>query len=126
MSKSRPKTVSDLAAAHVAALRADLAPGEFDAINVGAGQGRSVLDVVAAVGRAVGRSVPYAVGARRDGDPASLVADPARARARLGWSAASSSLDQIVADALRWEAAPAYGVGPRAQIVEKRRPVIAA
>jgi len=46
--------VTDLAAAHVAALEVDLAGGAFEALNIGTGQGRSVLDVVGAVGRAVG------------------------------------------------------------------------
>jgi UDP-glucose 4-epimerase/UDP-arabinose 4-epimerase len=105
--------VSDLAEAHVAALEADLAAGAFEAANVGTGQGASVFDVVRAVGRAVGHAVPHSVGARRAGDPPSLVADPARARALLGWRATRSSLDQIVADALRWERAPQYGAGVR-------------
>lgn len=106
--------VSDLAAAHVAALEADLAPGNFEPLNVGAGRGHSVLEVVEAVGRAAGRPTPYGVGARRDGDPPSLVADPGRARARLGWTARCSSLDEIVVDALRWESKPAFGAGRRA------------
>ena len=105
--------VTDLAAAHVAALEVDLAGGAFEALNIGTGQGRSVLDVVGAVGRAVGRPAPYIPGPRRIGDPASLVANPDRARAFLHWSPAHSSLDQIVADALRWERAPRYGAGRR-------------
>lgn len=106
--------VNDLAAAHVAALAADLSPGAFEPVNVGTGEGRSVLQVVEAVGRAAGRPVPYHVGPRREGDPPSLVADPTRARALLRWRPAKPSLDDIVADALRWERQPAYGVGARA------------
>lgn len=106
--------VTDLAAAHVAALEADLAPGDFEAVNVGTGQGRSVLEVVEAVGRAAGQPVPHSIGDRRAGDPPSLVADPTYARQRLGWSPQHSSLDEIVSDALRWESSPAYGVGRRA------------
>lgn len=109
--------VTDLAAAHVAAVRAVLAPGAFEAVNVGTGHGCSVRDVVAAVGVAVGRPVPHALGARRAGDPASLVADPTRAQALLGWRATGSTLDRIVADAVRWEQRPAYGAGRR-----ERRP----
>lgn len=105
--------VTDLAEAHVAALQTDLPAGAFEAINVGTGQGASVFDVVGAVGRAVGHPVPHSVGARRAGDPPSLVADPTRAREVLGWSAKRSALDQIVADALRWERRPAYGTGLR-------------
>jgi UDP-glucose 4-epimerase/UDP-arabinose 4-epimerase len=114
--------VSDLAAAHVAALEADLAAGAFEAANVGTGQGASVFEVVAAVARAVGRAVPHSVGPRRAGDPPSLVANPARAGEILGWKAGRSSLDQIVADALRWEREPGYGAGIRG----KRKTQVAA
>ena len=105
--------VSDLADAHVAALEVDLAAGAYEAANVGTGQGASVFDVVEAVGRAVGHAVPHSIGARRAGDPPSLVANPARARELLGWSATRSSLDQIVADAFKWERSPLYGAGVR-------------
>jgi len=105
--------VGDLADAHVAALEAALGAGVYEAVNVGTGQGASVFDVVGAVGRAVGRPVPHSVGARRAGDPPSLVANAGRAREVLGWSATRSSLDQIVTDALRWEREPRYGAGVR-------------
>jgi UDP-glucose 4-epimerase len=72
-----------------------------------------VREVVEAVGRALGKPVPHSIGARRAGDPPSLVADPAKARTLLGWSARRSGLEQIVEDALRWEKAPAYGSGLR-------------
>lgn len=105
--------VSDLATAHVAALNADLPAGAFEAVNVGTGQGASVFEVVEAVGRAAGRPVPHSIGARRAGDPPSLVADPTRAQALLNWTPVCSSLEQIVVDALRWERNPAYGAGVR-------------
>ena len=105
--------VADLAAAHVAALELELAVGAFEAVNLGAGGGASVLQVIDAVGAALGRKVPHVAGARRAGDPASLVANPARAAALLGWTPTRSSLARIVEDALRWERAPRYGVGPR-------------
>jgi UDP-glucose 4-epimerase/UDP-arabinose 4-epimerase len=115
--------VNDLAAAHVAAIEADLPAGAFEAVNVGTGKGASVLEVVEAVGRAVGRPVPHSIGARRAGDPPSLVADPTRAKALLGWTATRSSLDQIVADALRWERSPAYGSGVRGPAGQRRAKV---
>ena len=87
----------------------ELAPGQSEAFNIGAGQGRSVLQVLRAVERAVGVSVPYGVGGRRAGDPASLVADPARAFEALGWAPTRSNLDDIVRDALRWRLHPRYG-----------------
>lgn len=106
--------VNDLAAAHVAALKVDFPAGGFEAVNVGTGQGHSVKDVVNAVARQAGRPVPHSIGGRRAGDPPSLVADPSRAKALLGWEPQCSDLDRIVADALRWEAQPAYGSGRRA------------
>ncbi|THD60853.1 UDP-glucose 4-epimerase GalE [Phenylobacterium sp.] len=105
--------VTDLAAAHLAALTVELPAGAFEAVNVGSGEGRSVSQVVEAVGRAVGAAVPHGVGPRRAGDPPSLVADPRRGRELLGWTPRHSSLDEIVADALRWERSPAYGAGRR-------------
>ena len=114
--------VNDLAAAHVAAINADLPPGAFEAVNVGTGQGCSVFEVVKAVGRAAGCEVPYRVGPRRAGDPPSLVADASRARALLGWTAAKPSLDEIVADALRWERHPRYGVGVRGSAARSKSP----
>ncbi len=117
--------VDDLAAAHVAAVRAELEPGAFEAVNVGTGHGRSVRQVVAAVGSAVGRPVPHQLGPRRAGDPASLVADPSRAGALLGWHAERSSLERIVADAVRWETSPAYGAGRRRPDASLRTPFAA-
>ena len=105
--------VTDLARAHVAAIEVDLAAGVFEAVNVGTGEGRSVMQVVEAVGRAAGRAVPHCLGERRAGDPPSLVADPSRALQLLGWAPKHSSLEEIVADALRWERNPCYGAGLR-------------
>jgi len=100
--------VGDLAAAHIAALR-DERVGQFRAYNVGTGQGHSVLQVIEAVGRAVGRPLPHKLGPRRVGDPASVVADPSKARAELGWTPLQSTLDEIVATALAWRRDPKYG-----------------
>jgi len=91
--------VTDLAAAHVAALGAPLDPGGFEAVNIGAGEGRSVFQVIEAVGRAVGRPVPYRLGERRAGDPPSLVASSQKLRDRLGWSPQYADLRTIVTHA---------------------------
>lgn len=101
--------VLDLADAHRAALEAPLNAGAFEAVNVGTGQGASVLEVIAAVEAELGRPVPRKTGARRPGDPPQLVADPTLAERRLGWSAQSSSLERIVRDAATWARAPRYG-----------------
>ena len=101
--------VCDLAQAHVLALDAECGRDGFVAANLGTGQGRSVLEVVTAVGQAVGRPVPYSVGARRAGDPACLVADAGRARELLGWTPRSSDLGRIVGSAVAWRRDPAFG-----------------
>lgn len=105
--------VNDLASAHVAALRVPTEYGGYEPVNIGAGVGRSVRDVVKAVSLALDRQVPHSIGPRRDGDPASLVADTLRAKTFLKWNPKHSSLEQIIADAIRWEKAPAYGTGIR-------------
>jgi UDP-arabinose 4-epimerase len=95
--------VSDLATAHLTALRR-LESGEGGgAWNLGTGRGHSVREVVAAIGRATGRPVPVVEGPRRPGDPAVLVARPDRARRDLGWAPACSDLDRIVRDAARFD-----------------------
>jgi UDP-glucose 4-epimerase/UDP-arabinose 4-epimerase len=112
--------VSDLATAHIAALRAPLAAGQYEAANVGSGHGLSVIEIIEAVGQALGHPVPYELGARRAGDPPALVAHPGRAQALLGWRAERSGLRQIVADALRWEKHPAFGSGFRETARQQR------
>jgi UDP-glucose 4-epimerase/UDP-arabinose 4-epimerase len=101
--------VADLAAAHLAAVRLDLPAGAFRAFNVGAGQGYSVRQIIDVVGRAAGRPVPFSVGPRRPGDPASLVADCGRAVTELGWRPSQSGLEAIVGSASSWHNSPAYG-----------------
>ena len=94
--------VCDLAEGHVAALKALLARGQSVTVNLGTGQGYSVLEVVKAFEAASGRPVPYQLVARRAGDVAQCYADPALAEALLGWRA-SRGLDQMCADAWRWQ-----------------------
>jgi UDP-glucose-4-epimerase GalE len=95
--------VVDLAEAHVLAIRALMAGGESGAMNVGTGEGVTVMQVIAAAERVLGKPVPYSVGPRRAGDPPSLVADSRLLQQRLGWTARRSDLDSIIADAARWQ-----------------------
>jgi UDP-glucose 4-epimerase len=94
--------VVDLALGHLAALRRlDASPGLLVA-NLGTGRGYSVLEMIQAVERAVGRKVPYEIVARRPGDAAEAWADPTLAERELGWKA-TRDLDTMVADAWRWQ-----------------------
>lgn len=91
--------VSDLADAHVLAIEHLLDGGASDAFNVGTGHGHSVREVLNAVEKVTGKSVPHTIGPRREGDPPSLVADSRKLQKALGWTAKRAELDQIVADA---------------------------
>ncbi|GFE52469.1 UDP-glucose 4-epimerase GalE [Roseobacter cerasinus] len=90
--------VSDLATGHVAAVRylLDNSNTGFQAMNLGTGTGYSVRQVINTVREVSGRAVDVVEADRRPGDPARLVADVAAARTDLHWSAAQSSLDEIV------------------------------
>jgi UDP-glucose 4-epimerase len=90
--------VADLADAHVAAVRRLDGGPAAEIVNVGTGQGYSVLEVIAALEEVVGREVPYVVGPRRPGDPAKVVASVEKARHVLGWSA-RRDLKEMVASA---------------------------
>jgi UDP-glucose 4-epimerase len=79
--------VQDLAEAHLAAARLTGSGPCDEVINVGCGRGYSVLDVIREFARNAGGKIPYSVRARRDGDPAAVVADARRAAAVLGWRA---------------------------------------
>jgi UDP-glucose-4-epimerase GalE len=94
--------VEDLAEAHLLALGRIERGGGALAFNLGNGAGFSVLEVVQAVRRVTGRPVPTRSAPRRPGDPASLVASSARARAELGWSPRYAALDAIVESAWRF------------------------
>lgn len=95
--------VEDLARAHVAALDYLINDGKPVALNIGTGKGASVLEVLAAVERQSGRKVPWEPAPRRAGDPAVLVADPARLKMVLGVDPAQfADLDSIVQSAWRW------------------------
>jgi UDP-glucose 4-epimerase len=95
--------VEDLAAGHVAALEALTTTSEPVSVwNLGSGRGTSVLELLHAFERAVGRELPYEVVARRPGDVAVSYADPTKANRELGWST-RRSIDDMAADTWRWQ-----------------------
>lgn len=102
--------VMDLAAGHVAALSHLLAGHASFTVNLGTGRGYSVLEVVRAFERASGRSIPFKVIARREGDVAACYADPTRARELIGWSA-ERGLDDMCNDAWKWQRLNPRGFG---------------
>lgn len=94
--------IHDLCDAHVAAMDYLRAGHPTACFNLGNGVGFSVLEVIRAVEKAVGRPVPYVVESRRQGDPPSLVGDSTLAREKLEWKPKRANLETIVADAVRW------------------------
>ena len=94
--------VVDLARAHVDALEYLLREDRNLTVNLGTGQGISVLELLRAFERASGRPIPYEIVARRPGDVAEVYADPALARRLLGWQA-EFDVDAMCRDAWRWQ-----------------------
>jgi UDP-glucose 4-epimerase len=96
--------VSDLAAAHVAALEWLVQhPDDNLAMNCGYGKGLSVLEVLDAVDRLTNEHVKRVIEGRRAGDPPELIADNHRLLETLEWRPAYTEIDRIVGDALTWE-----------------------
>ncbi|MFZ0428655.1 MAG: UDP-glucose 4-epimerase GalE [Acidobacteriota bacterium] len=94
--------VVDLAKAHIRALQWLLNGQPSDSFNLGTGRGYSVLEMVEMARRVTGREISVRVGPRRPGDPPELVADPSKARERLGWTAECSGLEEILETAWNW------------------------
>lgn len=101
--------VVDLARGHLAALDAMRRERRGFTVNLGTGQGVSVLEAVGAFERASGRPIPCERVARRSGDVAECYADPSLAERMLGWRAALS-LDDMCRDAWGWQSANPRGL----------------
>lgn len=95
--------VSDLAQAHLEALRYLRAGGDNLTCNCGYNRGYSVRDVVDVVKSVSGADFSVEYTSRRPGDPAAIVADNSRIRSALGWEPAHDDLREIVGQALAWE-----------------------
>jgi len=104
--------VSDLADAHVLALRYLLAEGDSLALNLGTGHGHSVREVLQTVESETDSEIPLRWEPRRAGDPPTLVANPNRAKEVLGWTACRS-LQEMVASAWKWAQQQQGGGRPR-------------
>ncbi|AGI74070.1 UDP-glucose4-epimerase GalE [Octadecabacter arcticus 238] len=85
--------VEDLADGHVLSLKSLLETGKSHTVNLGTGEGSSVLDVLAAYSEACGQDLAHTIAPRRDGDVAVLTARPEQAKAQLGFEAKRSLAD---------------------------------
>ena len=106
--------VTDLADAHVAALKLLLQGHAGGAFNLGTGNGFSVRAILQAIAAETGRNVPHVIKPRRAGDPAYLVADASAAREALQFTPAHSDLATIIRTAWAWhrKAHPLKTAGP--------------
>jgi UDP-glucose 4-epimerase len=95
--------VTDLADAHLLALNALRNGAPSDTYNCGYGHGFSVREVIRAVEAVSGKPLPVSEMPRRPGDPATLIADPAKLKRVLGWLPKHDDLNDIIRSALAWE-----------------------
>jgi UDP-glucose 4-epimerase len=100
--------VMDLANGHLAALRHCHGRPGTHIYNLGSGRGHSVLEMLAAFGRACGRDLAYEIVPRRPGDVAACWADPAKAERELAWRT-TRSLDQMCQDTWQWQSSHPNG-----------------
>ncbi len=94
--------VVDLALAHLCAIQRTEKVTGIEYYNIGTGTGYSVLDIVAAFGKAWGAEIPYKITERRSGDVAECYANPTLAYDMLGWRA-ERDLAKMCEDAARWQ-----------------------
>lgn len=100
--------VSDLAQAHVLALKRLMDGGVSATFNLGTGTGASVLEVLQGLETVAGVAVPTEYRDYRAGDPPALVGDPSQAMAALSWVPRRSDLNSIIADAWAWHTSGIY------------------
>lgn len=104
--------VLDIADSHIRVLE-NIERVSGEAFNVGTADGYSILEVIAAAERIVGRSIPAKRSPRRPGDPAVLVASGEKLKSTLGWEA-SHSLEQVISSAWQWKQANPRGYADEA------------
>ncbi len=102
--------VVDLAEGHVKAVQWVLNNTGCEEINLGTGNGTSVLELKDAFERASGVNIPFVIDPRRPGDPDEVYADPTKAKELLGWTA-KLSVDRMCADSWRWQKNNPNGYG---------------
>jgi len=93
--------VEDLADGHVLSLKSLIETGDSHTVNLGTGEGSSVLDVVRAYSDACGKDLPYDIKPRRDGDVAVLTAHPEQAKEKLGFQA-TRTLEDMCKSSWAW------------------------
>jgi UDP-glucose 4-epimerase len=101
--------IADLAEAHVLALEHLRGGGESDFLNLGTGDGYSVMEVIETARKVTGKAIPTKIEGRRAGDPPKLVADARKATKVLGWKPAMSDLSTILRTQWEWREKHPHG-----------------
>jgi UDP-glucose 4-epimerase len=105
----------DLAQAHQLAVEA-LGPGVATDYNLGSGTGTTILELLKACEKAVGRPIPHEIVGRRPGDPGTLIATPEKVVRDLGWKPKYPDIESIVATAWKWHQSHPDGYGSKAAL----------
>lgn len=101
--------VTDLAQAHILAMKYLVDGGESNVFNLGNGVGFTVKEVIETARKVTGHPIPAEVTPRRGGDPAQLIASSAKAKDVLGWNPEHADLEEIIASAWKWHKAHPNG-----------------
>ena len=94
--------VDDLSRAHIAVFDKLSEPGAALFYNLGTGTPTSVREVINAVERVTGKTVPVEEAPRREGDPPALYADASKAQTELGWHPQFTNIEPIIETAWKW------------------------
>jgi UDP-glucose 4-epimerase len=103
--------VTDLAQAHILAVKYLVEGGESDIFNLGNGVGFTVKEVIDTARKVTGDEIKAVVSERRAGDPALLIASSEKARTILGWKPEHADLEEIIASAWKWHSTHPNGFG---------------
>ena len=101
--------VTDLAAAHILAVKYLMAGNKSDIFNLGNGVGFTVREVIEMAEKVTGESIKVVETDRRAGDPAVLIASSEKAKTILGWNPKHDSLSEIIKSAWKWHKNHPYG-----------------
>ena len=94
--------VTDLAQAHILAVKYLMEGGKSDIFNLGNGVGFTVKEVIETARKVTGDPIKAVVSPRRAGDPARLIASSEKAKKILGWKPEHADLEEIIATAWNW------------------------
>ena len=101
--------VTDLAQAHILALKYLLDGGDSNIFNLGNGIGFTVKEVIETAKKVTGLEINAKIAPRRAGDPARLIASSDKAREVLGWNPQHADLEEIIASAWKWHSTHPHG-----------------